>query len=77
MYQFGSKRVLVRVERDKITIKVGGGFVLIDEFLEQYTPLELDKLVRKDPLKKIQERVAIQKTLVNRGAVESSPIRRP
>ena len=34
VYEFGSKRVMVKVERDKINIKVGGGFLSIDEFLD-------------------------------------------
>ena len=59
VYEFGSKRVRVEVQRDKITIKVGGGFLSIDEFLDQYTPDELAKLERKDPLKRLSERVAV------------------
>jgi hypothetical protein len=47
----------------------------IDEFLDQYTPVELEKLERKDPLKRFSEKVAIQKTIVNAGVRESSPIR--
>jgi len=34
VYEFGSKRVSVKVERDKIQIKVGGGYLSIDEFLD-------------------------------------------
>ena len=34
VYQFGSKRVAVRVEKDKINIRVGGGYLAIDEFLD-------------------------------------------
>ena len=34
VYQFGSRRVMVKVERGKIMIKVGGGYLSIDEFLE-------------------------------------------
>ena len=41
VYQFGSRRVSVKVDRGKISIKVGGGYLSIDEFLEQYTPNEL------------------------------------
>ena len=52
VYQFGSKRINVRVDKDKINIRVGGGFLSIDEFLDQYTPGEMDKLDRKDPVKK-------------------------
>ena len=63
VYEFGSRRILVKVERDKIQIKVGGGYLSIDEFLDQYTPVELEKLERRDPLKRFTERVAVQKVL--------------
>ena len=66
VYEFGSRRVMVKVEREKIQIKVGGGFLSIDEFLDQYTPIELEKLERRDPLKRFSEKVAIQKTLTDR-----------
>jgi flagellar biosynthesis chaperone FliJ len=59
IYQFGTKRVYVRVDHDRINIRVGGGFLSIDEFLDQYTPQELQRLERKDPLKRISERVAV------------------
>lgn len=63
VYQFGSKRILVRVDKDKINIRVGGGFLSIDEFLDQYTPAELEKLDRKDPVKRFSEKVAVNKTI--------------
>lgn len=34
IYQFGTKRVYVRVDHEKINIRVGGGFLSIDEFLD-------------------------------------------
>ena len=76
VYEFGSKRVYVKVEKDKIRIKVGGGFLSIDEFLDQYTPTELEKLERRDPLKRFTEKVAVQKTLGDKQAVESVPVRK-
>jgi hypothetical protein len=54
---------------------VGGGYLSIDEFLDQYTPAELEKMERKDPLKKFSEKVAVQKTLTGKELRESSPIR--
>ena len=63
VYQFGSKRVLIRVDKDKINIRVGGGHLSIDEFLDQYTPTELKLLERKDPLKRLSEKVAVGKTI--------------
>ena len=75
VYQFGTKRVSVKVEKDKINIRVGGGYLSIDEFLDQYTPVELEKLERKDPLKRFNEKIAVQKTLVGKEIREGSPIR--
>lgn len=75
VYQFGTKRVMVKVEKDAIKIRVGGGFLSIDEFLDQYTPVELEKLERKDPLKRLSEKIAIQKTIVNAAVREQSPVR--
>lgn len=74
VYQFGSKRVAVKVDKDKINIRVGGGFLSIDEFLDQYTPAELEKLERKDPIKRFSEKVAVQKTIVGKEVRESSPV---
>ena len=47
VYEFGSKRVMIKVERNKIQVKVGGGFIKIEEFLDTYTPSELEKLERR------------------------------
>ena len=59
VYQFGSKKVSVKVEKDNIKIRVGGGYLSIDEFLDQYTPIELEKLGWNDPLKRFSEKVAV------------------
>jgi chromosome segregation ATPase len=47
IYLFGTKRTAIRVENERITVRVGGGYLLIEEFLEQYTPIELQKVGRK------------------------------
>ena len=76
VYQFGSKRVTVRVDKDKINIRVGGGYLSIDEFLDQYTPAELEKLERNDPLKRFNEKMAVQKVVQTAMPVrENSPVR--
>ena len=63
IYEFGSKKVNVRVEKNKIQIRVGGGYMSIDEFLDQFTPDELRKLEKRDPLKRFSEKLAIQKSV--------------
>ena len=49
VYQFGTKRLCINVNLEKIVVTVGGGKLSIDEFLDQYTPVEMQKLERKDP----------------------------
>lgn len=34
VYEFGSKKVSVRIEKGRILIRVGGGYMSIDEFLD-------------------------------------------
>lgn len=52
VYQFGQKRVYIKVEKgNRILVKVGGGFMKIEEFIRKYTPEEVEKLTRKDVLR--------------------------
>ena len=47
VYQFGSKRCNVKWEINKLMVRVGGGYLKIDEFVEQYLPIEMDKIGSK------------------------------
>ena len=58
-YLFGSRKIQVKIVNGRLMIRVGGGYLSIDEFLDQYTPVELEKLERKDPLKRFSEMVSI------------------
>lgn len=55
VYQFGDKNVCVNLENGKLLVRIGGGFLSIDEFLDQYTPSELNRLARKSQLNKTTE----------------------
>ena len=59
VYSFGSKRIHVKCERDGIKIRVGGGYLSIDEFLDQYTPIDVERLERTDPLRRFSQKVAV------------------
>lgn len=51
VYQFGQKRVFIKIEQgNQIKVRVGGGFMHIDDFIEQYSLAEVEKVVRKDPM---------------------------
>lgn len=43
-YMFGTRKVFAKIMNDKLVIRVGGGFMLIDEFLPTYGQQELDKM---------------------------------
>ena len=63
VYQFGSRRVNIKVEQGLLKVRVGGGYLSIEEFLEQYTPQELEKQNRKDSIKRFNQSTAIQQAL--------------
>ena len=52
IYSFGSKKVCIKVDNGKINIRIGGGYLRIDEFLDKYTTVELEKSIRDgvDPM---------------------------
>lgn len=52
VYSFGSKKVCIKVDNGKINIRVGGGYLRIEEFLDKYTTIELEKSLREgiDPM---------------------------
>ena len=43
-YTFGTKKLAVKILNGKIVIRVGGGYLRIEEFLRLYTFSELAKL---------------------------------
>ena len=57
VYQFGSKRVAIKIEKDNIKVRIGSGYISIDDFLDQYSSLEMEKIERKDPNKKFSEKI--------------------
>lgn len=61
VYQFGQKRVYIKIEKgDKVMVRVGGGFMHIDDFIQQYTQQEVEKIERKDVINRFSTKTAIQ-----------------
>jgi len=80
VYQFGQKRVYIKIEKgDQIFVRVGGGFMHIEEFIHLYTAGEVDRIERKDIVQRFHNKVALQTISVNKAvaARETSPIRSP
>lgn len=43
VYLFGTKRIFLKLENGNIVIRIGGGFTSIQNFIEVYTPIELQR----------------------------------
>ena len=60
VYQFGQKKIHIKVERgNQILVRVGGGYMHIDEFIRQYTPEEVEKISRRDVLERFANKASI------------------
>ena len=80
VYKFGTKRIHIKIEKgDNIFCRVGGGYMHIDNFIDQYTQGEVDKIERKDVMSKFKRKLAVQSISANvaQDARESSPIKSP
>lgn len=40
---YGSKKIFAKIMNGKLIIRVGGGYMLIDEFLKNYAEIEREK----------------------------------
>ena len=43
IYNFGSKKTSIKFEYGDLKVRVGGGYISIEDFIAQYLPIELEK----------------------------------
>lgn len=43
IYTFGSKRVFIKLENQKLFIRIGAGFMSVEDFIKSYLPVELER----------------------------------
>jgi chromosome segregation ATPase len=67
MYMFGTKKVFAKIMNDRLVIRVGGGYMMIDQFLSTYTEPELKKLTE------LKAREAGQLSATAAGGSKPSP----
>jgi hypothetical protein len=49
VYQFGTRRLYVKMEGPKIFIRVGGGYLTLEQFLRENVNVELERMANTDP----------------------------
>ena len=79
VYQFGSKRVYIKIEQgDQPYVRVGGGYLHAREFIEYYTDQELEKLEGKNFISRFENKVNLQRIAqkMSTNSVERRPISR-
>tara|TARA_B110000285_G_C14923486_1_gene513766 strand:- start:164 stop:430 length:267 start_codon:yes stop_codon:yes gene_type:complete len=73
VYRFGSKRVFVKVEKGgTIKIRIGGGFMHVDEFIEKYTQVELEKIQRNSMIERFADKIDVSKIANTMGGSKFS-----
>ena len=46
-YMFGTKKILAKIINGRLVIRVGGGYMNAEEFIEQYGKIEMMKIMKK------------------------------
>ena len=44
VYHFGSKKISLKLEKNELKVRVGGGYLGLEEFLDQNINVELEKI---------------------------------
>jgi hypothetical protein len=47
-YMFGTMTIMAKIINGKLVIRVGGGYMSVDEFIEQYGRMELMKVIAEE-----------------------------
>ena len=58
VYSFGSRKVKMFLEKNQLKVRVGGGFLSIDNFLDRYQVVEIDQVSRvTDPVRRMKQKL--------------------
>ena len=57
-YMFGTKKILAKIINGKLVIRVGGGYMNAEEFIEQYGKIEMMKMIKMEENKSIIDSIS-------------------
>lgn len=46
VYMFGTKKVFIKFENGRLFVRIGGGFMVIEDFVKIYLPQEIEKIAK-------------------------------
>ena len=57
IYNFGTKKIFVKLEQGKLLIRVGGGYMQVEDFVKLYSPVEIERFStqKKEQAQKIRQ----------------------
>lgn len=75
VYKFGQRRVFVKVEKgNQIRVKVGGGFMGVQQFLDGYQKSELVKNTKNEVLARFQNKIRLQQIAALKSDVSNETL---
>lgn len=66
-YLFGTKKIYAKILNGKLVIRVGGGFMIIEEFIATYADAEMNKLSKltDEQLLELEKKTQEMQTSIN------------
>jgi hypothetical protein len=61
-YMFGTRKIFAKILNGRLVIRVGGGYMVIEEFIQTYAEIELAKLNRR----KVKEQESIRNSIIKK-----------
>ncbi|OMJ94929.1 hypothetical protein SteCoe_1789 [Stentor coeruleus] len=48
VYMFGTKKLFIKLENGRLFVRIGGGFMVIEDFVKAYLPQEIEKIAKEN-----------------------------
>ena len=77
VYQYGSQRVSMKLDKKgEVKVKTGGGYLSVEEFINNNQEVERQKVVRRDVTNRFRQKLAMQRLIQDRAStrIESIPL---
>lgn len=69
-YNFGTRKIYIKIENSRLLVRIGGGFTGMEEFVDIYTPIELERLDSQAPKAGL---LSLTKVTSGRKSQDASP----